>query len=241
MTLERSIAIVDDSPEDFQHLESCLKQYAEEKKQLFHIKIFQNGLDFLEEYHANYDVVFLDVEMPHIDGINTAKKLRAMDEQVVLVFVTRMAQYAISGYEVQALDFMLKPIRYGTLEEKLDRMLTRVDRQRETERVVLLNLGTDAFRKVYCRDIYYIIKDKNYLLVETKDGEYRVRGTLKDIADTFEGTTIVKCANGCMVNMRYIEQKVRSTVYVQGIQFAITKPYLDSFTESFIAYLRGDM
>ena len=68
-----------------------------------------------------------------------------------------------------------------------------------------------------------------------------MRGTLKEAEDTFAGSDIVKCAKGLMVNLRHVEQKVRNAVYIDGVQFTITKPYLESFTKAFMIYLKGGL
>ena len=216
---ERTIAIVDDDREDTERLVQFIDKYKVEKNLQIRTKVYSNGLDFLEEYRPIYDVIFLDIEMPHIDGIKTARKLREIDEHVALIFITRMAQYAISGYEVSALDFILKPIRYGTLTEKLERALQYADREAHKDLFLFLNVGGDSFRKVNSRDIYYIIKDRNYIVYVTKNGTFRLRGTLRQVEDTLKGSSIIQCAKGVLVNLIHIEQKVKNTVYINGMQF----------------------
>ena len=239
MNMEICFALIDDNEEDIQRLTMHIRRYAREKDFDVKIEVYQNGIDFLKEYKPGYDVVFLDVEMPHLDGIHTAQKLREMDEHVALIFVTRMAQYAIAGYEVSAMDFIVKPIRYGTFEEKLNHALWRVDEQIKTDAYIFLNVGSDSYKKISYNEIYYITKDKNYICYVTKNGEFRVRGTLREVEETFKDSLIVKCAKGVMVNLAHIEQKVKNTVDIANVQFTITKPYVDSFTEAFMRYLRG--
>ena len=74
--------------------------------------VFADGVDILEDYRAVYDIIFLDVEMKHLDGMTTAERIRQMDADVILIFITNMAQYAIRGYSVGALDYVLKPVPY---------------------------------------------------------------------------------------------------------------------------------
>lgn len=235
----RRLAIVDDSDEDIERLTRSINRYAQEKKIVVQVTTYKNGIDFLQEYRPVFDVVFLDVEMPHLDGMNTAKKLREIDGHVALVFVTRMAQYAVSGYSVAAMDFIVKPIRYGVLMEKLDHVFRTVDREVKKDAFIFLSVGTDAYRKFSYSDIYYITKDKNYILYVTRSGEYRVRGTLKEVEETFAGSSIVKCSKGVLVNLAHIEQKVKNTIDIAGIRFVITKPYLEEFTRAFMQFLRG--
>ena len=239
MDAERCFAVIDDSEEDIRRMTAHIQRYAREKGITVKIEVYQNGMDFLKDYKPVYDVVFLDVEMPHLDGIHTAQKLREIDDHVALIFVTRMAQYAIAGYEVSAMDFVVKPVSYGTFEEKMNHALLRVDEQTRSDAYIFLNVGTDAYKKISYNEIYYIIKDRNYLCYVTKNEEFRVRGTLREAEETFEGSQIVKCAKGVMVNLAHIEQKVKNTIEIAGIKFTITKPYIEAFTEAFMRYLRG--
>ena len=87
------------------YVQRCTRQYGT----LFEVTMFTDGLEILEEYRPVYDIIFLDVEMPQLDGMETARRIRAMDSEVQLIFITNMAQYAIKGYAVGALDYVLKP------------------------------------------------------------------------------------------------------------------------------------
>lgn len=240
MAVRKHFAVVEDDDQDLARLTLFLERYAQERQLEIRTSVFRDGLDFVEAYTPVYDLVLMDVEMPHMDGLKTARRMREMDAHVPLIFITRMAQYAINGYEVSALDYLLKPISYGTLVTKLEHALRYAEEQafRQDDHL-FLNVGADSYKKVSTRDILYIVKDHNYLRYVTHDEEYRVRGTMKELEDHFAGTTIIKCANGCMVNLRHIEQKVRNTITVGGVQFAITRPCQEEFTEKFMQFLRG--
>ena len=106
------IAIVEDEKEFREQLQEYLKRYGVENNIVFQIDVFEDGSDILEHYQKNYDMVLLDIEMPKVNGMDAAERIREMDEEVVLMFITNMAQYAIRGYSVGALDFVMKPITY---------------------------------------------------------------------------------------------------------------------------------
>lgn len=219
-------------------MKMLIGRYAQERCFTVNVRTFCNGVEFLEGYRPVYDIVFMDIEMPLLDGMATAQRLREVDERVGLIFITQMAQYAIKGYEVAALDYLLKPVSYGTLADKIDQALTRIDRQSVMDTYIFLSLGTDSYRRLRLDDVIYVVKDRNYLLYVTKDGNFRIRGALRDAEAQFAGSTVVKCASGCLVNLRYIEQKLRNTIYINGMQFTITKPYQQDFTERFMQFLR---
>ena len=124
------IAIVEDERTFSEQLQEFLKEYQEEKNIKFKISVFKDGAEILEEYKQIYDIILLDIEMPEINGMETARRIRKTDAEVVLMFITNMASYAIHGYEVGALDFIMKPLTYYTFSVKLTRALRRVNKKR---------------------------------------------------------------------------------------------------------------
>lgn len=104
------------------YVQRCTRQYGT----LFEVTMFTDGLEILEEYRPVYDIIFLDVEMPQLDGMETARRIRAMDSEVQLIFITNMAQYAIKGYAVGALDYVLKPVPYFAFSQQLQKAVNQL-------------------------------------------------------------------------------------------------------------------
>ena len=123
------IAVVEDNAAVRQELCGFIAQYAQESGQLLEVTPFADGSQIVEPYRPGFDIIFLDIEMPTLGGMPTAERIRLLDPDVVLIFVTNMAQYAIRGYEVDALDFVLKPVSYYQFSTKLDRALQRICRR----------------------------------------------------------------------------------------------------------------
>lgn len=104
-----NVAIVEDEQEAVEYLSECLHRYGEKTGETFSFTHFPEPITFLEKYKPVYDLVFMDIRMPMMDGMQAAKKLREADTSVLLVFVTRMGDYAIQGYDVGATAFIKKP------------------------------------------------------------------------------------------------------------------------------------
>ena len=116
-------AIIEDIAENTKILLNHLQQYEKETGISIHITSFQNGMDFISDYHPVWDLILLDIEMPLMNGIETARKIRQLDPDVLIIFVTCMAQYAIEGYSVRALDYILKPVHYYSFASKMDQVM----------------------------------------------------------------------------------------------------------------------
>ncbi len=105
-----NIAVVEDNDQEAKSLMDSLTRYASQNQLQFQVTRFPNAVLLLDSYKANYDLIFMDIKLPHMTGMEAAKRLREIDRSVTLVFVTNMVQYAIEGYTVEAFDYVLKPI-----------------------------------------------------------------------------------------------------------------------------------
>ena len=123
MRKEYRVVIVEDEVVYLDALKDMLSSYEKEKEVAFNITAYRDIETFLAEYRKCYDIVFMDIELPGMNGMDGARRLREADSSVVLIFVTNMAQFAVQGYEVNALDYILKPVTYKNFSVKLDRAL----------------------------------------------------------------------------------------------------------------------
>lgn len=121
-----TIAIVEDDKTQAESLKEYLLRYAAENGEAFAVKTFANAVVFLENYTAVYDVVFMDIKMPYLNGIAAAHKLRELDKNVLLFFITSLTQYAIRGYEVDALNYIVKPVEYNEFALKFRKAMDRL-------------------------------------------------------------------------------------------------------------------
>ena len=131
-------AIVDDEERDLQIIEKAIDHYAESRSLNIQKVRFQDGEDLVTGYSADYDVIFLDIEMQFLDGIRTAERIRAMDMDVTIIFITYNPQYAMQGYKVNAFDYMLKPVTESAVANCLDRALAR--RRRNPVNYITVNV-----------------------------------------------------------------------------------------------------
>ncbi len=197
-----NIAIVDDEKNIADALNEILARYAEERKIEYHTDWYSNPVQFLTQYTDRYELVLLDIDMPDMNGLDTAKKLREMDDIVSLIFVTNMRQYAINGYGVNADDFIVKPVSYYDLAMKLDRVLKK-DLRRTADVVPVKNEGSVKF--ISLRIVRYVEVLKHRLIYHTLDGDFEQRGTLKKLEPIFIKNHFARCNNYCFVNLRYVE------------------------------------
>ena len=125
------LAIVDDNPNDSAALRALVAHYLTENNHAHVIQEFNTPLDFIRSTE-NHDIVFMDIRMDKLDGLEVARIMRKINTDSVLVFVTAMAQLAIKGYEVDALDFIVKPADQGYINYVLAKALNRLENTSST-------------------------------------------------------------------------------------------------------------
>lgn len=177
------IAIVEDDEAAKQQLEQCLNQYDAEHRCAFDIDWYPSGTEFLEQWNQNAEIVFMDVEMPGLNGVDTARKMRETAPGVVLMFVTNLAQYAIAGYEVNALDFVLKPVNYFSFKLKITKALEAAYKNHSSVLQVNTDHGTEYIKAT---EVWYIEVQGHDLLYHTAHGLLKTTGTLKKLEEKLQ-------------------------------------------------------
>ena len=216
----KTIAIVDDSPSDIALLAALVDRYFGGDKSAYNVVTFTDGLFLLEGYKPVYDAIFLDVEMRLVDGIGCAAQLRIIDEEVPLVYTTRMAQYATDGYEVGAMGYLLKPVSYYALRLALDRAL------RASQRSAPVRLWlTDGDERVAvdAREVDYVEVSGHDLSYHCGERTYHDWGSLKQCAARLAPLCFSACNRYCLVNLAHVERLRSESVVVGGTEIPVSR------------------
>ncbi|MBO7364214.1 MAG: response regulator transcription factor [Lachnospiraceae bacterium] len=195
-----TVAIVEDQDQEAEKLIRYLGRFGEQEKEEFSVKRFSDAFTFLEEKQA-FDIVFMDIMLPHLNGMEAAQKMRRTNTRSVLIFVTNMLNFAVKSYEVDALDYIVKPISYERVVFKLRKALENI----RTSRGKLLSLNTsDGWVPISSSDICYIEVVQHKLIYHTLRGVYYEKNTMKNVEETLAGLDFSRC-NACyLVNMQFI-------------------------------------
>lgn len=197
------VAVVEDEKEPAERLKDYMQRFSHENKQAINLQIFSSGESFLRAYTDEFDIVWFDVEMPGINGLETAKRLRAMNDRVIILFLTKMAQYAVNGYEVNAVDFAIKPITYADFSLKMNKAVRYMEKTKST---MIPIVTADSMVYADIADIYYVEVIRHYLIYHTKNGDYTARGTMKAMEEKLKPYSFVRVNYCYLVNLKYVHQ-----------------------------------
>lgn len=208
------ILIVEDQSEEAEALRGHLLRYASAKGLAFQIETLPSALEFVNSRHAA-GLVFMDIDMPGINGMEAAQILRRYDAETPLVFVTNLAQYAVRGYSVDALDFVVKPVEYHDFALRMDRAVRVMERN--SERTLALPTS-GGVRVTAVQGIAYVDLIKHDVCYHLASGEVlRERGSLRAVAERLPEADFVRISSGCLVNADKVTQvKAQSVVVADG-------------------------
>ncbi len=205
------ICICDDSSEERASLNALVQEWSQQSGADVSVSEFPDAEAFLFEYEdLKPDVVLLDIEMPGMNGVELAKRLREGNKLIQIIFITGFSEYIAEGYEVAALHYLLKPVSREKLFSTLNRALEK--QESDGRKIVLENSVETVLLPI--NEIRYIEVNKNYITVYA-EGSYTVKRTLKEI-ETELDERFLRVGRSYIVNMLFISRVTRTEVFLRG-------------------------
>ncbi|MCC8182604.1 MAG: LytTR family DNA-binding domain-containing protein [Clostridiales bacterium] len=230
------IAVVEDDGESAAILLQFLEQYQNERSCELKTDTYQDGETLVRGYRPEYDIILMDVQMEHLDGMTAAEIIRRQDPEVILIFITNMPQYAIRGYAVEALDYVLKPVSYFAFSQRMDRALSRIDRNR-THYIVLPVKG--GSQKVDVAQIRYVESRGHSLLFHMRQGEIVSSGTMTEMERELEPYGFCRCNKGYLLNLDEVDAIQDGCAVVGADKLLISRGRKTAFMEALTNRMGG--
>ena len=195
------IAIVEDDLTYSNQLEGYLHKYETEYGEAFEITTYTDGNLIVGDYHSQFDIILMDIEMRYMDGMSAGEAIRQIDKEVVIIFITYTPQYAIRGYAVEALDYIVKPVSYFAFSQRLARAIIRM-KKREHKSVILPVKG--GMVRLPANSIDYIESQGHDIIYRTKEGDYVTSGTLKDAEEALKSLHFFRGSKWYLINLAQV-------------------------------------
>lgn len=227
------IAIVEDEELYAKELTEFLHRYEREEGEVFEISVFADGDQIVERYRSQFDLILMDIEMKLMDGMTAAEEIRRVDSEVVIIFITNMTQYAIRGYAVDALDYILKPVSYFAFSQRLSRAIGRM-KKRESA-VIMVNIKGGVTR-LNVSNIFYVESQGHTLILHTILGNYETSGTMKEMEQKLEGMNFCRGNKGYLINLQHVDGVQDGCAEVRGEQLVLSRARRKEFMEELTKY-----
>jgi len=197
-----SIVICDDEIPFLDTLEDYIQKYRIYKSMDLKLTRFHDGSDLVENYNLGFDIIFLDISMAGLNGIETARRIREIDKQVIIIFLTSVIKYALTGYTLGAVNYIIKPITFRKLASELDAAILKCN---EIDQQYITLKNNEGIFKLYVNDIKYIETYNRNTMIYTKDKNVICFHSMKKLEKKLEAFSFIRCHSSFIVNVKYIE------------------------------------
>ena len=228
------IAVVEDEPLFAKQLEEYIRRYEKERGKKINITFFADGEDIVENYSGDYDMILMDIQMQFMDGMTAAQKIRSLDHEVIIMFITNMLDYAVRGYEVDAMDYVVKPVEYFAFSQKLDKAFACM---KKPDEVYVSVVAEDGVSKLKTSEIYYIESQGHYARYRTVRGDFVSRAALKSLETELYGYGFFRCSKGFLVNMANVDGLMGGECIVCGEKIPVSRSVRKEFMELLMKYI----
>ena len=228
------VAIIEDEKNEQEHIKQLLNSNGGGYHYL--LSFFDNGNQFFFDFqYGLFDLILMDIDLKDREnGIQISMRLREIDPDVCLVFITNLAQYAIQGYRVNAFDYIVKPINEYDFNQRIA-SISKMIEERKKEKILISNDGAKV--AIAIKDIYYVEVANHSLIYHTSKGDFKTYGSLKEVVKDFKDRNFSLCNSCFLVNLEYVERIQGFSVFVKGHELLISHPKKKSFLESLNIFL----
>lgn len=229
------IAIVDDDNGAVENLTSLLLRYTGETGIVFEIKAFSDGESFLAEPSTDYDLLFLDIQLPHQSGLEVAGELRKKNPSLPIIFETEFGQYALFGYKVNALDYFVKPVSYYELKMRL--MLFSFNTKNVPSPILVHVKG--GIQTIFECDLLYVEQVGHTQIFHTEKGEFETtkRRSLSKLEKSLSSQGFARCNSSFLLNLRRCTSLSHDSIFMNELEFKISRGmrrnFITRLSESF--------
>ncbi len=231
------IAILEDERETQDKMRDYIARFCKEAGVEFRSACFADGNKFLSCYANDYDLVFMDIQLDDSNGFETAQKLRRINQDVIIIFVTNLSQFALKGYEVSALDFIVKPVTYEVFALKMKRVLDKLKLEQD---VIAVNFA-GGIMNLPLSSIKYVELQGHTVVFHTTEGQYKMYASLKTIEKQIDNPSFFKCNSCYLVNLKYVRGVNGYDLYVEDEVLQISRARKTELVETLNKYLGGSL
>ncbi|WP_026652044.1 LytR/AlgR family response regulator transcription factor [Butyrivibrio proteoclasticus] len=228
------LAIVEDEDSYASQLTEYINKYQSESGNKFKITRFKDGDEITNGYKGQFDIILMDIEMKLMDGMTAAEEIRKLDQDVIIMFITNMTNYAIRGYQVDALDYVLKPVSYFAFSQKLGRAISKINKRSTNVMTIEMPSGV---KKIYIDNLLYIESSGHNIIFHTFNETFSIRAKLMDYEQQLLGYHFFRSNKGYLVNLRHVDGVENGCCIINGESLLISRARKNDFMAALTNYM----
>ena len=235
------ILLVEDDAVEADVLRAHISRYGQEIGEQFDVTWLRSSLD-VASGEKSYDLIFMDIDLPGMNGLDVARLIRSYDPHTPLIFVTNLSQYAIRGYEVDAIDFIVKPVSYGSFRMRMSKGMRYVRRQ--SAATIAVPVSRDETKVLALCEITAIEVRNHELTYHLAQQEEPINayGSLSRISERLEEGGFVRISKSCFVNMAHIRSYAGSSIAMQdGSRYPLSRAMRKDAISRITRYVGGSL
>lgn len=228
------IAICDDEKDFVAQLTGLLHRYAAETGEEIKVTAYYDGMEMIEKYNTTIDLIFLDIQMRLVNGLRAAGRIRQLDEKVSIIFLTTLTQYGLEGYKYQAVNYIIKPMKYVRLKAEMDQWLKK---HRADDRPSIAVTNDTGRYKVFLKSLRYVETFNRNLLLHTEQENIICYKSMKEMEQELQGKGFIRCHTSYVVNLFYVKGVKKLEIeLITGEILPISQPKRKLFMEKLAEY-----
>ena len=234
-----NIAICEDNIEELNIINEYIERWSKNNNIKVKIDKYQSSESFLFEWtdYNKYDIVFFDIKMKKVSGIELSNLVREKNKVVDIVFVTGMIEYALHGYKVSAMQYLLKPIKQDDIYSCLNKVLERIDSTDESSKFMIIKTPKKSMKLNY-DEIYYLEMFSPNIVIHTIKEEIALRKKISEIEKELKSSSFIRCHRSYIVNLKYVKSISKKTIILENeVNIPLSRNKYKEVNDYFINYL----
>lgn len=197
---------------------------------------YENGEELLQDYPRDIDLIFLDIQMGNINGMDTARKIRKFDEAVEIIFITGIWEYVQEGYEVRAYRYLIKPVEFENFRKQLCLCINEIEK--DSESYVIATYKGES-NKIVISSILYIETEGRNTIIHTINENYKSNVGINKLEKELEDKNFIRCHNSFLINLEHINKIDSNSVKLNNHEVPVSRHKIKDLKIRFTSFL-GD-
>ncbi|NGT36040.1 LytR/AlgR family response regulator transcription factor [Clostridium perfringens] len=215
-----SIALCEDNSLQREELKNNLSKVLDEIGVEYKLLTFETGEDLLREYPENLDMLFLDIQMGELTGMETARKVRKYDDKVEIIFITALWDYIQKGYEVRAFRYLIKPVKFKELQEQVTACVENILHKRYTYITIK---DKNNVLKIRTEDILFLETFERKVIIHTNSQDYIVKMSMNKLEKALNNKGFFRCHTSYIVDLIKIEEIKKDYLLINKFTLPVSK------------------